>query len=95
MYSEYTTAQLIACRRLAMEQNKKLFEKANALSRCAFDLLDSPDFDSETFHHYLRLRRKAEALFREALDHLILLNEQFPPMPIRHSLDSQTATITT
>jgi hypothetical protein len=83
MYSRYTTDQLIACRCLAMEQNKKLFEEANALSRAAFDLLDRPDFDSEIFQQYLQLRGKAEALFREALDHLTLLNEQFPPLPTR------------
>jgi uncharacterized membrane protein len=83
MYSQYTTAQLLACRCLAMEQNKKLFEEANALSRAAFDLLDQPDLDSEKFHRYLQLRGKAEALFREALDHLTLLNEHFPPLPTR------------
>lgn len=85
MYSQYSSAQLAACRCLAMEQNKKLFEEANALSRCAFDMLDQPDFDSEKFHQYLQLRGKAEALFREALDHFALLNEHFPPLSNRPS----------
>jgi len=68
----------MACRQLAMEQNQKLFNEANALSRSAFDLLEQPDFDSEMFDEYLRLRGKAEALFREAIDHLGVLNEHFP-----------------
>ncbi|RKS27522.1 hypothetical protein BJ917_0372 [Pseudomonas sp. WPR_5_2] len=78
MYSQHTTTHLMACRRLAMEQNEKLFEAANTLNRSAIDLLDRPDLDSEMFLHYLQLRGKAEALFREALDHLSLINEQFP-----------------
>ncbi|MBV6822096.1 hypothetical protein [Pseudomonas sp. PD9R] len=87
MSSRYTTAQLIACRSLAMEQNKKMFADANALSRAAFDVLDHPDFDSDQFHYYLHLRGKAEALFREALDHFTLLNEHFPPLPAQALLD--------
>lgn len=63
-------AKMTACRQLAMEQNQKLFNEANALSRSAFDLLEQPDFDSEMFDEYLRLRGKAEALFQEAPDHL-------------------------
>ncbi|WP_178122568.1 hypothetical protein [Pseudomonas izuensis] len=78
MYSHHTNTHLMACRRLAMEQNEKLFEEANALNRSAIDLLDRPDLDSEMFLHYLQLRGKAQALFREALDHLSLINEQFP-----------------
>ncbi|BCX68269.1 hypothetical protein [Pseudomonas izuensis] len=81
MYSQHTTTHLMACRRLAMEQNEKLFEAANTLNRSAIDLLDRPDLDSEMFLHYLQLRGKAEALFREALDHLSLINEQFPIPP--------------
>ncbi|MFY0727249.1 hypothetical protein [Pseudomonas sp. NFX15] len=77
------TAQLLACRRLAMAQNEKLFEEANALNRSAHDLLDRPDLDSDLFLHYLQLRGKAEAMFREALEHLSIVNEQFPPVPVR------------
>lgn len=81
MYSRYSAEQLLACRRLAIEQNEKLFEQANALSRNASDILDQPDFDSEKFLEYLQQRDKADALFREALTHIVLLNEQFPPLP--------------
>ncbi|MBS7842899.1 hypothetical protein KFF47_08925 [Pseudomonas fluorescens] len=70
--------KMMACRQLAMEQNQKLFNQANALSNSAFDLLEHPDFDSEMFDEYLRLRGKAEALFREAIDHLGVLNKYFP-----------------
>ncbi|EJM00378.1 hypothetical protein PMI18_03106 [Pseudomonas sp. GM102] len=80
MYSQHTNAHRTACRRLAMEQNEKLFEEANALNRSAFDLLDRPDLDSEMFLQYLQLRGKADAKFREALDHLSLINEQFPAL---------------
>ncbi|WP_143492133.1 hypothetical protein [Pseudomonas sp. B28(2017)] len=80
MYSQRTTAHLTACRCLAIEQNTKLFEEANALNRSAVDLLDRPDFDSEMFLQYLHLRGKAELQFREALDHLSFVNEQFPEL---------------
>ncbi|MGF6220148.1 hypothetical protein [Pseudomonas sp. YL-218 TE3947] len=80
MYSQHTNAHLTACRRLAMEQNEKLFEEANALHRSAIDLLDRPDLDSEMFLQYLQLRGRADAKFREALDHLSLINEQFPAL---------------
>ena len=83
-------AQLIACRRLAIEQNKKLFEKANQLNRSAFDLLERADLDSEQFHNYLRMRGIAEALFREAIDHLALLNEHFPPITTHSASASPT-----
>lgn len=72
-------SKMVACRRLAMEQNQKLFNQANALNRSAFDLLDRPDLDSEKFDDYLLMRRKAETLFREAIEHLCLLNEDFAP----------------
>jgi len=80
MDSQRINAHLNACRRFAMEQNKKLFEKANTLNRSAINLLDRPDLDSEMFLQYLQLRRKADAQFREALDHLSLINEQFPAL---------------
>ena len=73
-----TYTQRLACRDLALEQNQKLFNEANALSRSAFDLLERADFDSEKFDQYLRLRAKAEALFREAIEHLGVLNTHFP-----------------
>jgi len=76
--SKYSAEQIIACRRVALEQNKKLFEKANAMNRAAFDLLDRNDFDSEMFLVYLKLRAKVNKLFIEALDHITLLNEHFP-----------------
>lgn len=88
-----TPAQLTACRRLAMEQNKKIFTQANTLSRDAFDLLDHPDFDSERFDEYLQLRRNSESLFREAIEHLGVLNREFPP-PCAYSM-SEGATIVT
>lgn len=78
MQDHDTYAKRMACRQLAMEQNQKLFDQANALSRSAFDLLERTDFDSQMFDQYLRLRRKAEALFREAIDHLGVLNTHFP-----------------
>mgnify|MGYP001084665543 CR=1 FL=1 len=77
MCSQRTNTHLTACRRLALERNEKLFEEANALNRSAIDLLERPDLDNEMFLQYLQIRGKAESLFREALDHLCLINEQF------------------
>lgn len=77
MYAHTTIAQRVACRDLALEQNQRLFEKANALNQTARELLDRPDLDSEMFFNYLHLRDKANARFREALDHLLLINETF------------------
>lgn len=93
MHFQYTNAQLLACRCLAMEQNKKLFDEANALSRAAFELLEQPDLDSEKFQRYLQLRRKAETLFYEALDHLTLLNENFPPLPAQPLMETSDSQI--
>lgn len=76
--ANYSADQIIACRRVAMEQNQKLFEEANALNRSALDLLDQSDFDSEMFLVYLQLQEKAKDRFREALEHITVLNEHFP-----------------
>lgn len=78
MYTLYPNWQLQACRSVALEQNQKLFDEANALVCKTFDILDDPDLDSQMFLQYLQNRRKAEAMFRDALSHLALLNEQFP-----------------
>lgn len=72
-------AKLMARRSLALEQNQKMFNEANALSQSAFDLLDHCDFNHEMFDEYLQMRHKAESLFREAIEHLGSLNEHFPP----------------
>jgi hypothetical protein len=76
--SNYSADQINACHCVAMEQNKKLFERANAINRSALDLLDRSDFDNETFLVYLQLRKKANNLFAEALEHITLLNALFP-----------------
>ncbi|AZE66565.1 hypothetical protein [Pseudomonas synxantha] len=90
-----TYTQMMACRQLAMEQNQKLFNQANALSRSAYQLLERPDLDSELFDQYLHLRGKAEALFREAIDHLGVLNEHFPaPSSLLENERSRNAQIT-
>jgi hypothetical protein len=75
--SNYTADQIIACHRLAMEQNQKLFEEANAINRSALDLLERSDFDSEMFQVYLQLQEKAKKRFGEALEHITLLNQHF------------------
>jgi cellulose biosynthesis protein BcsQ len=76
--SNYSADQIIACRRVAMEQNQRLFEEANAINRSALDLLERSDFDSEMFLVYLQLKTRAKNRFREALEHATLLNEHFP-----------------
>ncbi|MBI6632922.1 hypothetical protein YA0871_09620 [Pseudomonas paralactis] len=80
MQYDDTQTTLIACRQLALEQNQKLFDQANAISREAFELLDHPDFDSEMFDQYLHLRAKAESLFKEAIEHLSVLHTHFSPL---------------
>ncbi|MEB2518759.1 hypothetical protein SOP85_25525 [Pseudomonas sp. YuFO20] len=85
--SNYSADQIIACRRVAMEQNRKLFEEANAINRSALDLLDRSDFDSEMFLVYLQLQEKAKHLFREALEHITLLEEQFPSPQLQNTID--------
>lgn len=84
-----THTKMMACRQLAMEQNQKLFNEANALSNSAFDLLEHPDFDSEMFDEYMRLRGKAEALFREAIEHLGVLNKHFPVPTVCVAINSK------
>ncbi|WP_445576735.1 hypothetical protein GKKCFE_15020 [Pseudomonas sp. E141] len=87
-----TAEKLMACRRLALEQNERLFDEANAYSRRAFDLLEHPDFDCEMFEEYLHIRHKAESLFRDAIEHLSALNEHFPPPSSRSATGVSNST---
>jgi uncharacterized membrane protein len=73
--------QIKACRAFALERNHQMFEEAQALSRSAFELLEGDDLDAEQFDRYQALRRKADVKFQEAIEHLRLLNEDFPPIP--------------
>ncbi|WP_431033530.1 hypothetical protein [Pseudomonas yamanorum] len=84
-----TRTEKMSCRQLALEQNQKLFDEANALSFAAADLLEHPDFDSEMFDEYLRMRGNSEALFREAIEHLGVLNEHFPPPTVSVAIEGQ------
>ncbi|WP_223512399.1 hypothetical protein [Pseudomonas sp. GL-B-19] len=81
--------QIKACRALALERNRQMFEEAQNLSRCAFELLDGGDLDVELFDRYQALRRKADSKFQEAIEHLQLLNEDFPPIPLSASNSHQ------
>jgi hypothetical protein len=77
-----TSDEIKACRALALERNHQMFEEAQALSRSAFALLEGSDMDVEQFDRYRALRRKADLKFKEAIEHLRLLNEDFPPVSI-------------
>lgn len=71
-----------ACRAFALERNRQMFEEAQDLSRCAFEMLENTDLDAELFDHYRAMRRKADLKFQEAIEHLHLLNEDFPPITL-------------
>jgi uncharacterized membrane protein len=77
-----TPAQIKACRALALERNRQLFEEAQALNRAAHELLESDQLDTQQFDHYRALRKKADLKFEEAIEHLCVLNEDFPPIPM-------------
>ncbi|WP_285415570.1 hypothetical protein [Pseudomonas sp. efr-133-TYG-5] len=77
-----TPAQIKACRALALERNRQLFEEAQALNRAAHELLESDQLDIQQFDHYRALRKKADLKFEEAIEHLCVLNEDFPPIPM-------------
>lgn len=77
-----TSEQIKACRAFALERNRQMFEEAQALSRSAFELLESGKMDGELFDRYQAMRRKADLKFGEAIEHLRLLNEEFPPIPM-------------
>ena len=77
-----TPAQIKACRAVALERNRQLFEEAQALNRAAHQLLESGQLDAEQFQHYRALRGKADVKFADAIDHLCVLNEDFPPIPM-------------
>lgn len=78
---QYSTRDEIkACRAFALERNHQMFEEAQALSRSAFELLEAGDLDGELFDRYQALRRKADLKFAEAIEHLRVLNENFPPI---------------
>jgi hypothetical protein len=59
-----------------------MFEDAQALSRSAFEMLEDGDMDLERFERYRAMRRKADLKFQEAIEHLRLLNADFPPIPM-------------
>ncbi|MDR9861386.1 hypothetical protein [Pseudomonas baetica] len=77
-----TPAQIKACRALALERNRQLFEEAQTLNRTAHELLETGQLDLEQFEHYRALRRKADVKFADAIEHLCVLNEDFPPIPM-------------
>jgi hypothetical protein len=77
-----TSEQIKACRAFALERNRQMFEEAHALSRSAFELLESGKMDGEQFDRYQAMRRKADLKFGEAIEHLRLLNEDFPPIAL-------------
>ncbi|WP_235865007.1 MULTISPECIES: hypothetical protein [Pseudomonas] len=77
-----TSDEIKACRAFALERNHQMFEEAQALSRSAFALLEGGDMDVNQFDRYQALRRKADMKFEEAIEHLRLLNENFPPVSI-------------
>ncbi|VVN95097.1 hypothetical protein [Pseudomonas fluorescens] len=77
----YSTCEEIkACRAFALERNRQMFAEAQALSRSAFELLEDSDMDGELFDRYLEIRRKANLKFQEAIEHLRVLNADFPPV---------------
>ncbi|MFJ7281552.1 hypothetical protein [Pseudomonas sp. NPDC099000] len=77
-----TPDQIKACRAFALECNRQMFEDAQLLSRCAFEMLEDGDMDLERFERYRTMRRKADLKFQEAIEHLRLLNADFPPIPM-------------
>lgn len=77
-----TPVQIKACRALALERNRQLFDNAHTLNRAANALLDVEHLDIEQFEHYRALRKKADLMFEDAIDHLCVLNEDFPPIPM-------------
>lgn len=94
MIHYYTSDEIKACRAFALERNHQMFEEAQALSRSAWALLEVSDMDVELFDRYQAMRRKADLKFEEAIEHLRLLNEDFPPVSIStqnaHRLLQQT-----
>lgn len=77
-----TREETSACRAFALERNRQLFEEAQALSRNAFELLEGSELDAEQFDRYQAMRHKADLKYEEAIEHLRLLNEDFPPKPM-------------
>ncbi|MHC8401114.1 hypothetical protein ACYZTX_17015 [Pseudomonas sp. MDT1-17] len=75
-----TSDEIKACRAFALERNRQMFEEAQALSRSAFALLEGSDMDVELFDRYRAMRRKADLKFQEAIEHLRVINEDFPPV---------------
>ncbi|MGF6113309.1 MULTISPECIES: hypothetical protein [Pseudomonas] len=80
-----------ACRDFALECNRQLFEDAQQLSQEAFELLEKSELDAELFTRYQALRHKADLKFQEAIDHLRLIEEEFPSAETLASLRSKSA----
>ncbi|ROL89287.1 hypothetical protein [Pseudomonas chlororaphis] len=83
MNSTHQRFQIRACHKLALEQNQRLFNQARALNAQAYELLENGRLDIDTFERYRRLRNKAEAKQREAIEHLRLVNQEFAELESR------------
>lgn len=80
---QYSTRDEIkACREFALQRNHQMFEEAEALNQRAFALLEGSELDGEQFDRYQAMRRKADVKFAEAIEHLRVLNAEFPSMPM-------------
>ena len=67
MKERSTPAQIKACRALALERNRQLFDNAHTLNRAANAMLEVENLDMEQFEHYRALRKKADLLFEDAV----------------------------
>ncbi|MBH2033017.1 MAG: hypothetical protein I8H93_10560 [Pseudomonadales bacterium] len=76
-----TRDELKACREFALQRNRQMFEEAETLNQCAFALLEGSELDGEQFDRYQAMRRKADVKFAEAIEHLRVLNDDFPQVP--------------
>ncbi|NQD59704.1 hypothetical protein HP546_30695 [Pseudomonas sp. CM25] len=73
--------ELKRCRALALEQNQRLLGEAHRRIQQAEQMLTHPQLDAEQFERYKRLKASALHCYAEALEHLAIIDRDFPEPP--------------
>ncbi|HEN8797606.1 TPA: hypothetical protein U8251_000120 [Pseudomonas putida] len=87
--------ELKRCRALALEQNQRLLGEAHRRLQQAEQILTHPQLDAEQFERYKRLKASALRCYADALEHLAVIDRDFPEPPasndVAHTLAPASA----
>jgi len=73
--------ELKRCRAFALEQNQRLLGEAHRRIEDAEQILTHTQLDAEQFERYKRLKASALRCYADALEHLAIIDRDFPEPP--------------